>query len=294
VASSIGKIRQLKLRQCFFATDLHGHKDQYERLFEAIGQERPTAVFLGGDLLPSPLLLNAEDDFVRDFLAPELRRLWRILGDAYPRVFLILGNDDGKTEEEVFLEAAFSDLWHYAHGKRLPLDEYTIYGYSYVPPTPFLFKDWEKYDVGAHVPPGCVSPEEGRRSIPVPGNHIRHSTIKADLDELAGEEGLDRAVFLFHGPPHDTNLDRAALDGKTIDHAPLDVHVGSVAVRRFIEKRQPLVTLHGHVHESVRITGSWRDRLGRTHLFGAAHDGPELALVRFDLDDPEHADRRLL
>lgn len=40
-------------------------------------------------------------------------------------------------------------------------------------------------------------------------------------------------------------------------YAPMDVHVGSIALRRFIEARQPLLTLHGHVHESARLTGSW-------------------------------------
>jgi Icc-related predicted phosphoesterase len=64
-------------------------------------------------------------------------------------------------------------------------------------------------------------------------------------------------------------------------------------MRRFIEARQPLLTLHGHVHESARLTGSWRDRIGRTHLFSAAHDGPELALVRFDLENLEAAWREL-
>ena len=62
----------------------------------------------------------------------------------------------------------------------------------------------------------------------------------------------------------------------------------------FIETRQPLLTLHGHVHESARLTGAWNDRIGRTWLFGGAHDGPELALVRFDPEDLEGASRLLL
>jgi len=70
--------------------------------------------------------------------------------------------------------------------------------------------------------------------------------------------------------------------------------VGSIAVRRFIEARQPLLTLHGHIHESARLTGSWRDVIGRTHLFSAAHDGPELALVRFDLEHLDEASRVLI
>lgn len=105
---------------------------------------------------------------------------------------------------------------------------------------------------------------------------------------------MDRSIFLFHSPPHQTKLDRVALDGKKVDHVPMEVHVRSLAIRRFIESRQPLITLHGRVHESARITGSWRDRIGRTHLFSAAHDGPELAVVSFDPRDPEGAVRRLI
>ncbi|NWF91159.1 MAG: hypothetical protein HXY50_17065 [Ignavibacteriaceae bacterium] len=75
---------------------------------------------------------------------------------------------------------------------------------------------------------------------------------------------------------------------------PIDLHVGSIAVRRFIESRQPYLTLHGHIHESARLTGSWRDKLGRTEMFNASHDGKELALVEFDLDILESAERRLI
>jgi Icc-related predicted phosphoesterase len=67
-----------------------------------------------------------------------------------------------------------------------------------------------------------------------------------------------------------------------------------MAIKRFIEDRQPLLTLHGHIHESAGLTGSWRQGIGRTHAFTAAHDGPELALVRFDLENLESASRELI
>ena len=98
----------------------------------------------------------------------------------------------------------------------------------------------------------------------------------------------------FGGVIPTPTLDRVANDGRMIDSVPLDLHVGSIAIRRFIEERQPLLTLHGHIHESARLTGSWRDRLGRTHAFGAAHDGPELALVQFDLSNLGAARRDLV
>ena len=84
------------------------------------------------------------------------------------------------------------------------------------------------------------------------------------------------------------------VDGKIVDHAPIDVHVGSIAIQRFIQKKQPLLTLHGHVHESTRITGHWKEKFGKTHSFNAAHDGSELALIRFRTDDLENATRVLI
>jgi Icc-related predicted phosphoesterase len=174
------------------------------------------------------------------------------------------------------------------------LSEFLVFGYACVPPTPFLLKDWERYDVSRYVDPDCLSPEEGMHSVPVPDSDLRNTTIKADLEHLVGKDDLSNAIFLFHSPPYQTNLDRAALDGKMVDHVPLDLNVGSIAVRRFIETSQPLLTLHGHVHESARITGLWKDKIGRTYAFSAAHDGPELALVRFRLDDLEASTRELI
>jgi uncharacterized protein len=52
--------------------------------------------------------------------------------------------------------------------------------------------------------------------------------------------------------------------------------------------------LHGHVHESARLSGEWKIRIGRTVSINGAHDGPELALVRFDLESPEAATRDLI
>jgi Icc-related predicted phosphoesterase len=284
---------------CFFASDLHGDPERYKKLWSAMEESTPDAVLLGGDLLPSGFmglasLDPAYRDFVNDFLARGFDELRARLGSRYPTVFLILGNDDVRFEEAAFLDVAATGLWIYAHNRRCRLSSYEIYGYAYVPPSPFMLKDWERYDVSRFVPPGCVSPEAGHRSVQVPANVIRHSTIQKDLESLAGERPLGNAVFLFHGPPFETNLDRVANDGKMIDHVPLDLNVGSIAVRRFIEQRQPLLTLHGHIHESARLTGSWRDRIGKTHAFGAAHDGAELALVRFDLEDLAGATRALL
>lgn len=283
---------------CFFVSDLHGDESRYAKLFEAIRAERPRGVFLGGDLFPVETFRPAPGggaplDFVRDFLAPEFLALRKDLSGHAPDVFLILGNDDERSEEAAVVSAAMGGAWRYAHWERHAFGRYEVLGYSFVPPTPFLLKDWERYDVSRFVDPGCVSPEEGWRTVKVSEREARVATIQDDLEELAGDRDLANAILLFHAPPYDTPLDRAGLDGRTVDHAPMDVHVGSIAMRRFIEARQPLLSLHGHIHESARLTGAWRCRLGRTHALSAAHDGPELALVRFDPGAPEGATREL-
>jgi uncharacterized protein len=285
--------------ECFFVSDLHGNIARYEKLFAAIANEQPQAVFLGGDLLPSgtAALFSASavyPDFVDDFLIAMFARLHEQLGDRCPRIFLIMGNDDGRIEEAAIVDADARGVWEYVHNRRVAFGLYAVYGYAYVPPTPFLLKDWERYDVSRYVDPGCVSPEEGSRSIAVSEHEQKFTTIQKDLQLLIGNDDLSRAIFLFHSPPYQTYLDRAALDGKKVDHVELDPHVGSIAMRRFIEKRQPLITLHGHVHESARLTGQWREQIGNTFCYSASHDGPELALVRFCPEHPATATRELL
>jgi Icc-related predicted phosphoesterase len=282
-----------------FVSDLHGRVDHFRKLFSFVRQERPQAVFLGGDLLPSGSLLFAggrcdQSGFLEEFLLPRLRALRDDLCENYPRIFLILGNDDARSEEAAIQEHEKEGLWQYVHFRKVPFGLYTVYGYSCVPPTPFALKDWERYDVSRFVDPGSIPPEEGRFSMIVAEEEKGLPTIQDDLLTLCGDEPLSQAIFLFHSPPYQTHLDRAALDDRQVDGAPLDPHVGSIAIRRFIEQRQPLVTLHGHVHESARLTGSWRERIGATHCLSAAHDGPELAVVCFDPAKPEHAIRRLL
>jgi Icc-related predicted phosphoesterase len=281
--------------RCFLASDLHGKRDRYRKLFEKAREDAPDVVFLCGDLLPHRWTsLSADVVFSPVDLAHGIEELNRELGDDSPRWILILGNDDERAAEPAFHEGDRTGWWDYIHRREVSIGEISVVGYSCVPPTPFLLKDWERYDVGRFVDPGCVSPERGYRTTPFDVDDIRSRTIADDLAAMAPGVDGENLVLLAHSPPYQSALDRAALDGKTVDHAPLDVHVGSIAIRRFIEERQPLLTMHGHIHESTRLTGTWRDTIGRTHCFNAAHDGPELALVRFELDNLDEATRDLL
>ena len=283
----------------FFVSDLHGQTKRYLTLFELARREIPRGIFLGGDLLPHGMDSSwksspAQEDFLLDFVFPELRGLKKDLGKDYPRIFVILGNDDPRFHEDSLLDGEKEGLLHYLHGRKTDYGPFMVYGYSCIPPSPFLLKDWERYDVSRFVDPGCLSPEEGRRTAGPTDRTIRFTTITEELVELTGKDDLTCAICLFHSPPYDCNLDRAALDGKRVDHVPLDVHIGSIAIQKFIAEKQPILTLHGHVHESRTLTGEWWDQFGRTVSYSAATEKPELALVRFDPHHPDSASLELV
>lgn len=76
------------------------------------------------------------------------------------------------------------------------------------------------------------------------------------LDALAQQvRDPRRAVFMIHVPPHDSGLDTAPLLDENLRPTisagdVLRGPVGSTAVRRIIENYQPLLTIHGHIHEA--------------------------------------------
>ena len=280
----------------FFVSDLHGIIGRYENLFREISRQKPSAVFIGGDILPHGSRRSfLNEGFFKDFLYPAFLSFKNEMQENYPEVFIILGNDDPACNEKFLIDFEYSGAWKYIHQKKIDFAGYHIFGYSYVPPSPFLLKDWEKYDVSRFVDPGCVPVEEGIFSINVNKNDLLYMTIREDINNLIMNDFVaEKSVFLFHTPPYQSDLDRAALDGMMFEHVPLDVHVGSIAIQRFIHEYQPFITLHGHIHESTRLTGKWSAIFGKTTSFNAAHDGKELSLVVFDLENPAEAERFLI
>lgn len=278
---------------CLFVSDLHGHIKKYETLFAYIDKKDPDAVFFGGDLLPFiPDNGNDMDSFIQNIFFSPIKQLKQ----RHPNLefFVILGNDDPKKYESIFIEADNCNLIKYVHQKTIPFSNYYVTGYSFVPPTPFQLKDWERYDVSQFVDVGVIPLEEGYYSIPVDINTIRFKSIQKDLDELVKNASARKTIYLFHSPPYNTFLDRAALDGKKFDHAPVDVHIGSIAIKRFIDKYQPFITLHGHVHESSKLTGEWKQIFNRTISFSAAFTEEKLAIINFNTANPHEATRTLI
>jgi uncharacterized protein len=94
---------------------------------------------------------------------------------------------------------------------------------------------------------------------------VTEDELYARLSELADQVRDPRqAVFMIHVPPYDSGLDTAPILDENLRPTVsagdiLRGPVGSTAVRRLIEERQPLLGVHGHVHEAA---GEYR--LGKT------------------------------
>jgi Icc-related predicted phosphoesterase len=226
------------------ATDLHGEIHSYERLLEIGAGKNVKAVIIGGDITP---FLTASGDiamYQREFLEYYLLpRLKDFKKKAKKDVFIMMGNDDLKINLDILEKVEKAGVFKLINQKVHKLGEKYVAGYTYVNETPFLLKDWEKSE----------------------------EKIKKDLNKLAKLSNPKKTIYVMHAPPMNTALD-VIFSG---------THVGSKAIRDFILAKQPYLTLHGHIHESVEMTGNWREKLGKTV---SVNPGKQNILV-FDLND---------
>jgi uncharacterized protein len=112
-------------------------------------------------------------------------------------------------------------------------------------------------------------------STPTPWDTAREASEavieRAIEDAVAGVPDISRCVFNLHCPPKDTILDRCLKLEVVPGQLPRPIREGgrfvttgggSVAVREAVGRHQPLVALHGHIHESPG-----RLKIGRTFCF---------------------------
>jgi Icc-related predicted phosphoesterase len=108
-------------------------------------------------------------------------------------------------------------------------------------------------------------------SNPTPWNTPREcdeEVLEGHLERaVQGIEEFESTIFNFHVPPYDCTLDEAPkLDWSTdpptpvvVAGVPQSAPAGSTAVRKAVEKYQPLLQLAGHIHESRGLV-----KIGRT------------------------------
>jgi Icc-related predicted phosphoesterase len=160
------------------------------------------------------------------------------LSDGAVRAFIIAGNDDPHEVDEA-LDA----------GRALQNADHRI----------TWLDDWlPMLSLGDSTPTPWNSPRE-----------IDEDEYERELDQLVAQLDDPRtAVFNLHVPPYDSSIDLAPeLDAElrvryTSVGEPRMAPVGGKAVRAAIERHQPLVGLHGHVHEA-----RGRAKIGQTACF---------------------------
>jgi Icc-related predicted phosphoesterase len=124
---------------------------------------------------------------------------------------------------------------------------------------------------------------------PTPWNTYREAPedkLRARIERMVEKApDLRRTIFNFHAPPFGSNLDDApALDEELqpILGGRAMRPVGSRAVREAIGNHQPLLSLHGHIHE-----GKGTQRMGKTLAInpGSAYEEGALQASIIELDE---------
>ena len=248
-----------------YTSDLHGEIYLYQELLSLAISSSSEVTVIGGDLLPSfPPTKRYEDmvpnqkTFIDQFLSGFFKKV--VETSSVRQIFLIAGNWD----------LGYHHLFREPTEKIIDLNRrsyrfkngYELIGYPFVPPTPFRPKDFEKMDDReAPLPPQknpsyILGSGQTDQLTPIdPYLYLRgRETIEEDLDRLPKPLLPKRGIYVMHSPPFGTRLDLIE-GGKS---------VGSRSIKTFIEKNQPLLTLHGHIHESPNLSGAYVDRIGKT------------------------------
>ena len=184
------------------------------------------------------------DELFNQLMLQRLRE-WIALADerlkgTHFKIYMAPGNDDHFEVDQVIED---SEVIVNCNNKNVMVGDHEMITFSWTNPTP-----WDT--------PREKSDDE----------------LEPMLEELiASVKNFSTAIFNFHAPPYGYALDLAPeLTADLVQAADRKVHVGSRAVAKMIEKYQPLLSLHGHIHESRGV-----QKLGRTTMINPGSEYSE-------------------
>lgn len=277
-----GRPRATETVRLYYASDVHGSERCWRKFLNAASAYRVSALIMGGDLTGKAIVpierreagyattflgerrLAASDEELAELLdairfngmypwiasAEEISRYANGTADTDELFERIIVDEirhwadlaDGRAEaapDGVFVMAGNDDPW--------AVDDVLRASES------IRFCDDTVVQVGPHEMISCSY------ANPTPWNSPRELPEDELYDKLKGfaEQLSDpsSAIFNLHVPPYNSQLDLAAeldddLKVVTSGGSPVVIPVGSRAVREVIEEYQPLLALHGHIHES--------------------------------------------
>jgi Icc-related predicted phosphoesterase len=267
----------------YFATDIHGSDICFRKFINAAKFYKADVLILGGDITGKmllPILKQGTGDYTFSWHGVEHRvgetelpaALKQLRDSGYYPVHLTSEEiaaleQDQKRVEELFVKLACEGIarWMDLAEERLrgmgvecyispgnddplAIDAILSRGGLVVNPEErviSLHNEWEMISCGTvnHTP--WHSPRE-----------LTEEDLESKLDALARQvRNPARAIYNIHVPPHGTAIDKAPkldsnLKPMILPGGVQKISVGSTAVRTIIQRYQPMLALHGHIHEA--------------------------------------------
>jgi uncharacterized protein len=176
------------------------------------------------------------------------------IGQSGVQFYMMPGNDDDEGIDKAIAQSPFVIN---PVGKVIQLDEHhEMISFDHANPTPWHTpREWSEDEYYNHV-----------------------------LAAAGTLQQVTRAVFMIHVPPYDSGLDTAPeldknMRPKVTMGDVLRIPVGSTGVRRALQELQPVVSVHGHVHEAPG-----QSKIGRTTCFNAGSEANQGILRGFVFD----------
>ena len=288
-------------QRIFFATDIHGSETCFRKFLNAAVAYDCRAIILGGDITGKqlvPIVRHpdgwevSEGGVARVMETEEARdeaaRRARASG-GYPAFFTVEERErlvaDKAYREERFLEAILEVMraWADLAVERLqPLGIECVInlGNDDDPEVARALREssWVRFAEDDVYDLNGVEVVSWGWSNRTPWNSPREQDedqLEASIMAAAAKaRDPEHAIFNLHCPPYNSGLDIAPavtddFKVQTRGGTPMTIPVGSTAVRSVIERVQPLVGLHGHVHDSRGAC-----KLGQTLCINPGSDYP--------------------
>ena len=203
----------------------------------------------------------------------------------------MLGNDDLLAVDDLFEKICgeFENV-HNMAGKKVCVGGYEFIGMNHILDHPFGCKD--RVVMEAHyVPQRQLSPvagisnEYGYDRI---YNWMEYSRTELPhmcdiLKNLPEPEKLEHTVYVMHMPPAGLRLGQLLYQ---------DLDIGSVDIYEFLKDKQPLLSLHGHIHEAPDTEkGNWINQIHHTVCIQTGQtelDDKDLVYAELDLQKQEY------
>ena len=258
-------------------SDLHGNTWKYKKLYQEACKVRPDVVINVGDMYP-----NDGNNLYRqkEYIQNQINEHLEAFNKSGIYYLCFPGNDDLIMFDGVFQEVC--DRYPYIENiaqRKVQIQGYDFIGMSWVADYPFVIKDrcrkdTKDYKIGLQKGTALISTETGLKEISNWKKSVAGlPTIEEELEKLERPADMKKAIYIVHMPPANLGLDVCVNEER----------VGSQALYSFIKQNQPLLTLHGHIHESPAMTGFWKAEFGSTTCIQAGQTD-DLVYVVADLD----------